>query len=256
MKKHCDRCNQPLLRNGKCPNCDGIKPEEKKKSKIWIPIVIGVVVVAVITAAVLIVLTKDKGDDVSAGNQQGGGSGGGSAAPTFDMSVPHKVEPPNAEELLKSYGQILSKTPATESEQVQDESDLFGDFENRGLNQVEIYAEYNMSGEYQEGYEAYRYSDEQHPIYSTYYAADNGEVWMITSVNGVIMADPYGYNYISNDGSRVPVIVVETDSIYSYDGTTNTFFDFIPDSARLRMVKVDKINSETLESLTSDKLGG
>ena len=229
----------------------------KKKSKIWIPIVIGVVVVAVAVAAVLLLLPKNEGEGGKdqAGNAQNGGSGG-SNTPTFDMSVPHKVEPPNAEELLDSYGEIRSKTPAADSQQVQSESVLVNDLESRYLADAEIITEYNMSGEYLGENDIYRYSDELHPIYTTYYVASSGEIWVITVVNGVMMAEPFSYNYGGNNSNKVPVIVTETDSIYSYDGTTNTFFDFVPDSSKLRMVKVDKINRETLEGLTSDKLGG
>ena len=226
----------------------------KKKSKIWIPIVIGVVVAAAVAVGLWLILSRDEDGSKPADKQPGDNAS--AAAPTFDMSVPHKVEPPNAEVLLDSYGDIRSKIVATESEQVQGESTLVSDFAGRGLDGQEIYSQYNMAGEYLGESSVSGYSNDLHPIYSTYYTAGNGEVWLITSINGVIMAEPYGYNYATNDGSRVPVIITETDFMYSYDGTTNTFFEFVPKSSVIRLLKVEQINSEVLESLTSDKLGG
>lgn len=232
-------------------NCE----PEGKKSKVWIVIVIGVLAVALITAGILLALPKNGDGGVQDPTAQGSG-GGGSNTPTFDMSVPHKVEPPDAEALLESYGQILSKTPAADSQQVQSESGLVSDLDSRGLWQFEIVSEYNMSGEYLGESGISSSSNALHPRYSTYYQATNGELWVITCTNGVITAEPFGYNYVDNDGTRVPVMVTETDSICSYDGITNTFFDFVPDATVIRLVKVEKIDSQTLEGLTNAQLGG
>ena len=243
---------------------------KQKKTKLWVPIVIGLLVVALTAGGIAFVLLKDgKSDSKKASaasstgtNQQGGNdpsggnNAGGANTPTFDLSVPHEVTPPDAEAMLDSYGQILSKTPVADSTQVQSEAVLRSDFSDRGLAQGTIYAEYDMSGGYTEENKISSYSSEKHPMYSTYYVTQSNQIWIISSINGVLIAEPYTYNYIENDGTRVPVIVAETDSFYSYDGTTNTFFDFVPDGSSLKLVKVEKIDSETLESLTGDQLGG
>lgn len=254
MKKFCERCGKPLLRNGKCAECDADKKAPKKKSKVWIPIVICISVVAVAAAAVAIVLSMGHGGEPTANDKAG--NSGGTKTPTVDLSTPYEAETLDAEEFLGSNGEIQSKLSATDSDQVQSESELMSDFSDRGFGELGITTAYDMSGVYLGNQGISYYSNEQHPIYSTYYVAENGETWVITSVNGVIMAEPYGYNYLTGDGTGIPVIVTETDVIYSYDGTTNQFFRYVPDSAKVKMVKVSSVDSETLDSMTPSQLGG
>ncbi len=254
MKKFCERCGKPLLKSGKCVDCDKVDTKVKKKSRVWIPIVVSISVVAVAAAAVAIVLSMGNGKNGQDGEKKG--SNGGSTTPTFDLSVPYEVTPADAKATIESFGNILSSTPAQESEQVQSESDAVVDFSQRCFGEMEILAEYDMSGEYTNGNYTSYYSDDCHPVYSTYYTAANGEIWGIMSVNGVLMAQPLSYNYAGDDANRKPVIVTETDSFFSYDGNTNTFFDVAPDSSKIKLMKVSFLDSEALDDLTSDKLGG
>ena len=254
MKKFCERCGKPLLKSGKCVDCDKVDPKVKKKSRVWIPIVVSISVVAVAAAAVAIVLSMGNGKNGQDGEKKG--SNGGSTTPTFDLSVPYEVTPPDAEELLNSYGEILSTTPVQESDSVQSGSDAWKDLYDRGLSDNGVMATFDMFGAYLADGGISRYSSEEYPMYSTFYTAANGEVWVITSINGNLTAEPMSYNNQEGNGNMIPVMITESDSIYSYDPTTNCFFDYVPDESSVRLMKVKTINAETLDGLTSAELGG
>lgn len=83
-------------------------------------------------------------------------------------------------------------------------------------------SEYTMDGTYLGENEISRSSSSKHPMYQTYYVATSGDIWLIFEVNGSFFATPITYNF-SNE-QKVPVIVSETDTITSYDSSTNKFY--------------------------------
>ena len=69
-------------------------------------------------------------------------------------------------------------------------------------------------------------------------------------INGYIMANPVTYNYETD--SNVQTIISEKNTVMSYDATTNTFFETIPNISALNIKVVDKIDSKTLENLMEE----
>lgn len=67
-------------------------------------------------------------------------------------------------------------------------------------------------------------------------------------INGSVVANPVSFNIQSE--LSVQVIISEKDTVTSYDSTTNKFFETIPDESVLLVITVDRIDAETLNSLT------
>ena len=105
-----------------------------------------------------------------------------------------------------------------------------------------------MTGDYSEATEISQGSSTKHPTYQTYYVSKNGDVWTIFMINGAIMANPVSYNIQSDLDAQV--ILSESNTVMSYDGTTNGFYETIPNKSSLIVKTVDRIDAETLENLT------
>ena len=95
-------------------------------------------------------------------------------------------------------------------------------------------------------------SETQHPQYITYYESSSGELWAIIVVEDSITANPITYNMQHPDA--VQITVSEKNEIVSYDSSTNSYYRTIPNESALDLRIVDKIDAETLDSLTSEVL--
>lgn len=164
----------------------------------------------------------------------------------------YEVPTKDADEYYKNNSQIISETNAKDSDKVSTEKDIRKNLDARGFHDSSITYEYSMDGQYLESSEISDSSAEKHPMYTTYYVTENGDLWTIMEVNGTIVANPVFYN----EQSELPVqlIISETDSIVSYDSAKNKFYETIPNQLTLIVKKVDKINAKTLEKLTIEEI--
>lgn len=158
------------------------------------------------------------------------------------------VEPPDAESFYGEKGIIVSEIGVNESIEVLTEKEAYNELTDRDFTEYSIETEYSMDGGYNSAINISDISDIKHPIYQTYYFSENGEMWTIFLINGSIMANPVSFNVQS--GLSVQVIVSEKDTVTSYDSTVNKFFETIPDESVLLVITVDRIDAETLDSLT------
>jgi hypothetical protein len=82
--------------------------------------------------------------------------------------------------------------------------------------------------------------------------SEAGEAWTITLSNGYIIAYPLSFAAVSE---RETDLTVSESEIYpGYDAENNNFYEIIPDSSGLTMKIVDRIDAETLDSLTVEVL--
>lgn len=164
----------------------------------------------------------------------------------------YEVPTKDADEYYKNNSQIISEINAKDSDKVSSEKNIKENLNKRGFSDYPITYEYSMEGDYSNSTEVSDSSDEKHPMYTTYYVTENGDVWTIIEVNGTIVANPVFYN----EQSELPaqLIISETDSIVSYDSTKNKFYETIPNRLALIVKKVDKINAEVLEKLTIEEI--
>lgn len=166
-----------------------------------------------------------------------------------DDSIPEEytVVAPDAQQYFQDNSTILSVQDATASPQVHTESETYQNLTQRGFVDQPIVSEYNMAGEYAEPVTIDAASSSKHPSYMTYYVCANGQVWTIFEINGVVMANPVSYNLQSTRSAQL--IISESESVTSYDGTTNKFYETIPSESELIVKTVSKIDAQTLENL-------
>ena len=162
------------------------------------------------------------------------------------------IEYPDVEEYFEENAKVIKVVPVTDSTDVYSEGDVTELLEKRGFTEYEITSAYSIDGVYDEPVEVSDSSETKHPMYETYYVSENDEVWTIMVIDGVIMAYPLSYN--ANYADKVPVVVSESDEIMSYDSSTNSFYKTIPNDDVMNVRVVDKIDAETLDSLTMEEL--
>lgn len=161
--------------------------------------------------------------------------------------------PEDAEEFYKERSTIVASYEAEKSEQMLSEGQAVENIHARGFEEYPVTYNYTKDGTYVEEQETSE-SNEQHPIYQTFYSSSSEELWTIMVVNGSIIATPISYNMQSDRGVRL--IVSESEIIIGYDSSKNIFYETKPNESELIVHVVDHIDAETLDSLTMDVLGG
>lgn len=160
-----------------------------------------------------------------------------------------EIETIDAESYFKENGEIVSTVDANDSKDVMTEKEVFNCITDRGFSELTITTDYLMNGNHiDEPIEIDGNSSEKHPAYMGQYISISGEYWSILIYNGTIMAYPLSYNL--QEGIEVAAAISESDTIMSYDNMTNTFYETIPNDAVLKVIKVDKIDAQTLDKLT------
>ena len=171
---------------------------------------------------------------------------------TFLSENESGVQPVDAEAYLSSVGTILAKEAATSSDSVRSEAETVSEMDERGFLQYPVMSGYSTDSRYTGDREASGSSAQKHPIYETYYVTENGDVWEIKTVNGLVMANPVTYN--TEHYETALVLFSETGTIMSYDSQTNCFFELEPDPSVIRVIRLEHIDAETIEQLTSEEI--
>ena len=160
----------------------------------------------------------------------------------------YEVTPPDADEYFSDNSIIKSQTDANTSTNVLTEGEVSEFFASRGFEQTSIITEYSMDGEYLNSTSISDSSATKHPMYQTQYVTTQNELWTLFVIDGNIMANPVSYNTQSTSG--VKVVFSESETITSYDSTTNKFYETIPNKNALFVIVTDRIDSDALEKLT------
>ena len=169
-----------------------------------------------------------------------------------DLNTNYQVPAFDAETYFKENTTLKSSFDVKSSQSVNTEREAYTKFAERGFASGTITYEYTMDGTYSESSEISRSSSSRHPMYQTYYITASGDVWMVIEVNGSFFASPLSYNFA--DEEKVQVIISETDTITSYDSTTNKFYVNIPDQSQIVIKTVAKVDASTLEKLTAEEI--
>ncbi len=169
--------------------------------------------------------------------------------PTGTMPDEYKPTAPNADEYFQQNAEIISVIPATSAGCTEEEahSNLTG----RGFNAA-IMAEYTMDGVYSGEKEISATGKDKHPIYTTFFVAESGELWSIFEINGAVFASPVSYNYEHSDS--VPVLLAETETVISYDSTQNRFYETKPAESVLDVKVIARIDATTLSTLDVEEV--
>lgn len=156
------------------------------------------------------------------------------------------------EEYFEANSEIKSVVSAVDSPNNLSEQNAVEVLENLGFIEYQVTTNYSIDGTFVEAVEASGSSADKHPLYETYYITENNELWVISVIDGTIMATPSSYNLEYSE--NVPIVVSESEEIVSYDSSTNSFYRTIPKDTVLKVWIVDRIDAETLEALTMEEL--
>ena len=210
---------------------------------IWL---VGIAIVAVI----VVVGMKDSFVRLLGEEKPGTANSGIAKSEPVEIEEP---EPIDVEEYYKEKSTVVASYEAGRSEHTRSEGQAIEDMQARGFEQYPVTYEYSQDGTYVKEQEAAN-SNEQHPIYQTFYFSANEELWTIIEINGSVIANPVSYNMQSERG--VQLVISESEVITGYDSSKNTFYETVPNASELIVHVVERIDANTLDSLTVDVLGG
>lgn len=170
----------------------------------------------------------------------------------IDLKEDYKVPEFDAEKYFKENTDLKSSYDAQSSQNISTESEAYDNFTERGFTGSSITYEYSMDGEYNDTCEILAYSSSEHPMYQTYFATSNGDIWLVFEIDGSFFAVPLFYNFA--DTTKPQIIISETDTIISYDGAVNKFYINVPDKSQTVIKTVKRIDADTLEKLNSEEI--
>lgn len=237
-----------------------------KAKLVFIAVILCILIAASVAVAVIVALSggdsaKDK-ENTSADktsslasdetqSDQGGGSDSDTAgSSSIVLNSSYEVPAADANSYFDGISSVISKTDAFTSPNVRSESQVYDDFFQRGFKE-DITTEYQMNGDLDEKRTISRYSSLTHPVYQTYYTTKNKDLWLIVEINGTVMATPVTYNLSLDSG--MSLMLSETDTMTTYDSTSNQFYVIRPNADEITLKTVGTINAETLENYS---LGG
>lgn len=153
----------------------------------------------------------------------------------------------DAEAFYQENSDVKNVIEVEKSSTTQTEKQIIEEIDDRGFENIDIYTDYGIDGEYLNGVKIDG-SNDKHPSYQMTYISANDELWTIIVQNGCIMANPVSFNAESELG--VQLIIAESEVISCYDSQTNMFYETIPNETELVVKVVDRIDAETLDRLT------
>lgn len=163
------------------------------------------------------------------------------------------VEYIDAEEYFtRNSRSVVSSSLQQDSEELLSETNAVKLLHSLGFIQYAITTEYSASGDFYEEREITGDNPEKHPIYQTFYYTENRNLWTVSIVRNQIMAYPVSYAMRAGEN----VVVSLSRTITSYDNISKLFFVTEPKEDVLRVIVVEKIDSEVLEAITDETLSG
>lgn len=159
--------------------------------------------------------------------------------------------PENPSEADKYYfnnSEVLQVIDVDKSKDLLTEKEAKALLEELGFGAYPITYNHSIDGTYCSETEVDADSTEKHPMYQTYYKSENGEVWVVYIINGAIFANPASFNLQSDLVAQL--LISESEALTSYEDEANKFYVTIPNEDAIIVKTADKINAETLNSLT------
>lgn len=206
--------------------------KEKTRHKMH-PAIIALIIVAGVAVLVgglfvAVILNKNRGNDIT------------------PESSEFSIEMPNIDKYFNENSKVIEVIPVSDADEIYTEEEVIQLLEERGFTDCEITTSYSFEGEYRGDAVISSSSSDKHPVYETYYLVGD-ELWVISVIEGNIMATPSSYNLAHVENT--PVLISESEEIMSYDSSTNSYYRTIPDTKVLDVRVVERIDAKTLESL-------
>lgn len=165
-------------------------------------------------------------------------------APDMQVAV-EEYYAENSEEIVSVENAEETKEVFTEKEAVKLMTEL-------GFSAYPLTYDFNIDGTYTDEATASADSDEKHPMYQTYYVADNNSIWTVFIIGRSVFANPASYNLESDLDAQV--LVSETDTLKSYTEFGNTFYETVPKESAVILKVVDQITSQKLNELKYEEV--
>ena len=162
------------------------------------------------------------------------------------------LDPDSAATHYYQNAEVYSVQDASGSAGAMSDSVVVAELSARGFDELAVTTHYGPDGEMCDETEVSPDGEAVRPSYTAPYESESGDYWTIYANDGDFMAYPVSYNS-GADGTEV--MVCEHEYITSYDGETGRFFRVRPTDGSCSIMKVDRIDAETLDGLSAKELG-
>ena len=146
---------------------------------------------------------------------------------------------------------VVQEMTASTSDSVPTARQVREEIDTRGFKEAVITVGYEPDGTFVAEHEVGALSGDKYPLYNVYYSASGDVQWVIYVCNGAYMASPVSYF----EYGQPQILLTEDDYVTSYSNTQDKFTQSIPDEHEARVVKVESIDAQTLESFDIDSIG-
>ena len=144
------------------------------------------------------------------------------------------------------------ETPAAEeiavatSPDVPTAAEVYAGAQERGFGDIVVMSAYDMESKLHDDAEIPSDSTEKHPLYYFVYTSVDDYQWCVYNCNGSYSATPM-YVYEFDNGLEV---YVEDDFYTSFNSASGKFYKASLSDTEVNAIKVDRIDSKTLDKLT------
>lgn len=221
------------------------RPWWKKLLGFFLRCILWLLLLALIAAGILYTLLRIGLVDMSVVDN---------ALVSLGITKQYQAEFVDADEYFRNNASVVSVIDASTSEDVLSEAEVSAMLRERGFTDYPITCNYAMNGEYDAQMSFSETSSTKHPTYETYYITAAGDLWTIFVINDAITAMPVSYSLELQTSTEV--LFSETSTLTSYDSVTNQFYETIPNDSSVDLKIVDRIDAQTLESLTYGEIDG
>ncbi len=259
MARYCKKCGRKLDAAGRCTKCGWSEqavpvrtvaevPAQKKKGGLGKLLVFLSVVFLIVCALQYfdVVNLQFFGEVLdSAGLKSRGNTGSTGSAEQVLFNRPA------AEDYLAEIGTVTDKKAASGSALLT-EAEAVQAFAARGFANLEITASYDANGNYSTAYAVSASGTKKHPSYEAVFRAENGKFFVITLVGGQFFVNTI--SFMEENRWDKPHILSETGDYLAYGGKTNTFYTLSPNSDKMVIRKVERIDKAALSGLSAKEV--
>lgn len=153
----------------------------------------------------------------------------------------------DAKTYYNKYSKIINEVSLDESTNMVSEEEAYNLFQSYGFTECIIVSEYTETGEYSGPNEIIPFSSNKHPVYRSDYIDEQGNVFEIYLIDGLLMTNPVSFN--AKTGDNIMVAVSSSKTLKSYDSKTKTFYETMPKNSIIRVQEASDSYVGTLEEL-------
>lgn len=157
----------------------------------------------------------------------------------------------DAKTYYNKYSKVINEVGLDKSINMMSEEEAYNLFQSYGFDECIIVSEYTETGEYSGPNEIIPFSSSKHPVYKSDYIDEQGNIFEIYLIDGLLMANPVSLNTKKED--NIMVVVSSSKTLKSYDSKTKTFYETMPKSSMIRIQEASHSYIETLEELVSSE---